>query len=133
MNFIHISVYMSIPIAQFITPPTHLGTWREGRSHPPGPPGYGPAWPNAGSRAHSSQSSALSLARTHVYGHLDIDLTGRAKKQGREVLRALLCVWEGRAGQVSSPGAFSPSGVMAQWTLGPGPEARELGFLRVPP
>ena len=40
------------------------------------PPGLTPVTRN------SSLSSAPSLGRTHVHGHLDIDLAGRAEEQG---------------------------------------------------
>ncbi|XP_077850215.1 uncharacterized protein LOC114676224 [Macaca mulatta] len=37
--------------ARHSPPPIHLGTWREGQPHPPGPPGYGPARPDRLTRA----------------------------------------------------------------------------------
>lgn len=61
-------------------PPTHLGTWREGRPHPPGPPGYGPARPGTGTRAPSLPlPGAPRRGQTHIHGNLEMSLTGRAK------------------------------------------------------
>lgn len=57
--------------------PTHLGTWREGQPHPPGPPGYGPARSLTPARSLSVCRRTGAWAK-HVHSHLKISLTGGA-------------------------------------------------------
>lgn len=104
-------------------PRTHLGTWREERPHPLGPPGYGPARPDTG------HTQLLYVFRTEPGPHTRTRSPGhrprwpsRGTGLGGPPGSPACLGGEGRRRQVNSPGAFSPTGVVrnAQWTPGLG-------------